>query len=84
MAGSGGGGGGSAGGNGSGSGGSDGGPAFSLPWLLNCWCRRKVAGGGGGAGYQEPNSPNSPSASWNNVPAVEGGAGRGGFGLTCY
>ena len=82
LAGGGGGGAGGVGGNGSGSGGGDGGPAFSLPWFTPAvGVDGKVAGGGGGAGYQEPNSPNSPSAlAGANVPAVEGGAGRGGFG----
>ena len=73
---------GGAGGNGGGSGGGDGGAGFALPWFTPAvGVAGKVAGGGGGAGYQETNSPNSPSAlSGTNVPTVEGGAGRGGFG----
>ena len=82
LSGGGGGGGGGAGGNGDGAGGGDGGPAFTLPWFTpDVGVAGKVAGGGGGAGYQEANSPNSPNAlAGANVPAVEGGAGRGGFG----
>ena len=82
LAGGGGGGGGGAGGNGGGSGGGDGGAGFSLPWFTPAvGVAGKVAGGGGGAGYQEANSPNSPNAlAGSNVPTVEGGAGRGGFG----
>ena len=82
LSGGGGGGGGGVGGDGDGNGGGDGGPAFTLPWFTPAvGVAGKVAGGGGGAGYQEPNVPNSPSAlAGANVPAVEGGAGRGGFG----
>jgi hypothetical protein len=82
LAGGGGGGGGGAGENGGGSAGGDGGAGFTLPWFTpDVGVAGKVAGGGGGAGYQEANSPNSPNAlAGANVPTVEGGAGRGGFG----
>ena len=78
LAGGGGGGGGGAGGSATGPGGGAGGAGFTLPWFTPAvGVAGKVAGGGGGAGWQEsgPGALDAP-----NVPVVEAGAGRGGFG----
>jgi len=78
LSGAGGGGGGGRGGDASGPKGGDGGPAFTLPWFpTDIGVNGYIAGGGGGTGYQESNSG---GLSGSNVPVVEGGAGRGGFG----